>query len=417
MADNATAIVVGGGIVGLACAHYLRQTGIEVTIVEKGHIAAACSQSNCGYICPSHVAPLTEPSALGTAARSLFNRNSAFRVKPQWNLGFWNWMSQFARRCTHAQVLRAGKSLQAILDASKIEYQELAKVLSPQQTEWKDDGLLYVLQTNRGMDAFAKHDELTKQQFGVLSTRLDGDALTRLDGGFREGLAGAFHYPGDSSVRPEGLNQAWAGLLKSNGVKIIEQCEVSSLRKDSGHVVALQTNVGELSADQFVFAMGAWSKHWENALGCKIPIQPGKGYSVTIERPGNSPTLPALFPEHKVGISPYQGGLRLGSMMEFVGFDDSNPETRIKQLRDSTEPYVHCDLSGEAKATWYGWRPMTWDSLPIIGATKGLKNAFLATGHNMLGLSLATSTGRLISELMSGQKTHIDPSPYSPLRF
>ncbi len=107
----------------------------------------------------------------------------------------------------------------------------------------------------------------------------------------------------------------------------------------------------------------------------------------------------------------------LGSMMEFTGYDESIPSHRLQLLRDSARPYLMASVDGEAQETWFGWRPMTWDSLPIIGATPRLTNAFLATGHNMLGLSLAPSTGRLIAEMVTGDKTHIDAAPFSPSRF
>ena len=104
--------------------------------------------------------------------------------------------------------------------------------------------------------------------------------------------------------------------------------------------------------------------------------------------------------------------------MEFAGYDESIPASRIQQLRDSAEPYLLEPYSSDPEQeVWYGWRPMTWDSLPIIGVTPNLENAFLATGHNMLGLSLAPSTGRLLTELMLGEKPHIDPSGFRPDRF
>jgi D-amino-acid dehydrogenase len=119
-----------------------------------------------------------------------------------------------------------------------------------------------------------------------------------------------------------------------------------------------------------------------------------------------------------VGVSPFDGGYRLGSMMEFAGFDDSIPERRIEQLRNSAKPYLVAPFTeGGEQQTWYGWRPMTWDSLPIIGRTPRLANAWLATGHNMLGLSLATATGKLIAEMIQERETHIDPTAFSPNRF
>jgi D-amino-acid dehydrogenase len=123
-----------------------------------------------------------------------------------------------------------------------------------------------------------------------------------------------------------------------------------------------------------------------------------------------------LFPEHRVGVSPFETGYRLGSMMEFAGYDATIPPQRIQQLQDSAKPYLAISSPCGTLQTWYGWRPMTWDSLPIIGRVPKLQNAYLATGHNMLGLSLAAATGKLIAELIEGRVPHIDPAPFSPQR-
>ncbi|MFP6763788.1 MAG: FAD-dependent oxidoreductase [Planctomycetaceae bacterium] len=415
-AQQETAIVVGAGIVGIACAHYLSRAGFRVTVIDQGTVAGACSHGNCGYICPSHVLPLTEPGAIGMAVRSLFNPRAPFRVKPRFSPALWTWMWQFARRCTQQQVRMAGKHLQTILDASLDEYRQLI----PQQSldcEWKEDGLLYVLQTDHGMESFAKTDQLLTGEFGVTARRIEGAELPAFEPGLQPSLAGAFHYPGDTSVRPDRLNRAWADQLRREGVQFLEHCELQSVRKSAGRVTGLKTTQGDLPAGQIVFALGAWSSRWSAELGCRIPVQPGKGYSLTMPRPEACPRYPILFPEHKIGVSPFDGGFRLGSMMEFSGYDTSIPERRIQQLRDSARPYLVASVDAVAEDTWYGWRPMTWDSLPVIGPVPGLQNACLATGHNMLGLSLAPSTGKLVAELLTGNPTHIDPTPYSPERF
>ena len=411
-----TAIVVGAGIVGIACAHYLRAYGLKVTVLDKGSVGGACSHGNCGYICPSHVPPLTEPGAVRVAMKSLFNPRSPFRVKPTLNPALLNWMWQFARRCNHQTVLSSGKHLQSILDASMVEYRSLIPEQSL-QCEWKEDGLLYVFLTQRGIDSFAETDHLLGEHFGVSANRISGVELPHFDPGLKPGLAGAFHYPGDTSVRPDRLSEQWTDRLRSRGVEFTEHCPLESIQKSDGRIEGLTTARGEMEADYYVFAMGAWSTHWAEQLDCQIPIQPGKGYSVTMARPEPCPQHPILFPEHKVGVSPFDQGLRLGSMMEFAGYDTSIPRQRIDQLRNSARPYLVAPVDGEAEETWYGWRPMTWDSLPIIGATPKLGNAYLATGHNMLGLSLAPATVRLISEIITGRSPHIDPSPFRPSRF
>ena len=409
-------VVVGGGIIGIACAHYLRNVGFAVTVIDKEAVGGACSHANCGYICPSHVSPLTEPGAVGLAMKSLFDSDSPFRVKPTLNPKLLSWMWQFARRCNHQQVLDVGKHLKSILDASMREYQRLIPELEL-DCEWKNDGLLYVFQSGSAMNAFGENARVMREHFGVTYDWIDGTKLSDFDPGLRTGLAGAFHYPGDTSVRPDLMNRHWVERLRGNGVEFIENCQLDSVWTSKSQIDAISTSQGDITAGHYVFAIGAWSKHWSKKLRCELPVQPGKGYSVTMSRPRSSPRYPMLFPEHKIGVSPFENGLRLGSMMEFVGFDKTIPPRRIQQLRDSARPYLVASVDGEAQETWFGWRPMTWDSLPIIGQTGSLSNAYLATGHNMLGLSMAPSTGKLVTELMTGQLPHIDPSPFRPDRF
>ena len=411
-----TVIVVGAGIIGIACAHYLSQAGLRVTVIDKGTIAGACSHANCGYICPSHVLPLTEPGAIGVAIKSLLNPRATFRVKPRLSPALWNWMWQFARRCHHQQMLTAGKHLQSILDASIAEYRHLIPEYSL-RCEWKENGLVYVLQTEHGMRKFAETDRLLTDHFGVSARRIEGPELPSFDPALKPGLAGAFHYPGDASVRPDLLNSQWAECLRDKEVRFFEHCELQAIHKSEDRVTSLQTSQGNMEADRFIIATGAWSSSLSGDLECRIPIQPGKGYSVTMSKPEPCPRYPILFPEHKVGVSPFDGGYRLGSMMEFSGYDTSIPKHRIEQLRDSAKPYLVAPVSGTAQEAWFGWRPMTWDSLPIIGPVPRLANVLLATGHNMLGLSLAPATGRLIAEMVAGGETHIDATPFSPDRF
>jgi D-amino-acid dehydrogenase len=409
-------LIVGAGIIGIACAHYLSSAGLRVTVIDQGRVAGGCSHGNCGYICPSHVLPLTEPGAIATAIKSLFNPRAPFRVKPRLSPALWQWMWQFARRCNRRQMLTAGRHLKAILDSSLREYRRLV----PEESldcEWKESGLLYVLRTGHGMREFAGTDRLLTDEFGVTARRIEGAQLTSFDPALKPGLAGAFHYEQDVSVRPDLLNASWSGRLRSRGVSFIEQCRLEQIRKLRGNVIALATSRGEMSADRVVFATGAWSPRLSSDLECPIPVEPGKGYSVTMSRPDPCPRYPMLFPEHRVGVSPFEKGYRLGSMMEFAGYDTTIPPDRIRQLQDSATPYLAVPSPCGTLQTWYGWRPMTWDSLPIIGRVPKLQNAYLATGHNMLGLSLAAATGKLIAELIGGRVPHIDPAPYSPERF
>ena len=410
-------LVVGAGIIGIACAHYLSRAGYRVSVIDQGTVGGGCSHGNCGHICPSHVLPLTEPGAVRDALRSIFDRDAPFKVRPQWRLSMLHWLWQFARRCNRRQMLETGHHLQSILDSSMREY--LALFAEHEiDAEWKPGGLLYVLRTAAGMDAFAAQDAMLRDEYGVAAERLEADELPGFDGALRTGLAGAFHYAQDACVRPDVLTSSWSAWLRAHGVTFEENCRLTRVRTMRGRVASLDTDAGGMSADHYVFATGAWSSRLASELGCSIPLEPGKGYSVTMSCPAglNGPSHAMLFPEHRVGVTPFQNGFRLGSMMELAGFDATVPARRIRQLVESARCYLH-EPAGAVRETWSGWRPMTWDSLPIIGHVPGLDNAVLATGHHMLGMTMAPATGRLVAEVLSGGDPHIDPAPFSPQRF
>ncbi|MEM9064023.1 MAG: FAD-dependent oxidoreductase [Planctomycetota bacterium] len=416
MADKPDFLVVGGGIIGLACAHYLRALGGRVTVIDRGTIGGACSHGNCGYICPSHVLPLTEPGALAEGLRSLFDPGAAFRIRPSLSPALWYWLAQFGSRCTKKQMMRAAPALKAMLDSSIAEYRDLVRQ-GTVDGEWEDRGLLYVFRSASALDRFGEKVALIRDSLGVSATNINREELPDFDPAIRPGMAGAYHFMGDASVRPEALISSWADTLQEKGVELIEGCAFEGLDTHAGRIRAIRTDRGNMPAGSFVFALGAWSSQFASILGCAIPIQPGKGYSITMRRPDVCPIHPMLFPEEHVGVSPFRDGYRLGSMMEFAGYDEHIPERRIQQLRRAAEPYLVEPHSPDEIDRWYGWRPMTWDSLPIIGRLDELSNVILATGHNMLGISMAAATGRLVAEIAADKVPHIDPKPYSPARF
>ncbi|MRX28576.1 FAD-binding oxidoreductase [Kangiella sp. HZ709] len=408
--------IVGAGIIGLACAHYLVEEGYSVTIIDQGKIGAACSYGNCGYICPSHLLPLTEPGMVWTGIKSLFNPKSAFRIKPQLRPSFYFWLLQFARRCNHGDMIKAAKSLNQILEFSRQEYSNLFSNY-PIDAQWKETGLLYVFQTKRGLNEFRHTDRLLTDEFNHSAQFLTTEDLIEFDSSYKKDLAGAFLYKDDASVKPDAMTASWTQLLQQKGVKFIEHCRLDSINKSNGRVRLLKTSLGSINAEQFVFATGAWSRGLSKELEISLPVEPAKGYSVTIPRPEHCPSVPVLFPEHRVGLTPFDNHLRLGSMMEFSGFNTKIPKHRVKQLFNASKPYLNVSIQESYDEPWTGWRPMTWDSLPIIGRTSKLDNVLLATGHNMLGMTLAPATGKLIAQLIQGKETSIDVKPYRPTRF
>lgn len=416
MAARDSVIVVGAGHIGIACAHYLLQEGFAVTVIDQGDIGGACSQANCGFLVPSHVLPLATPDALTTGLLSVVQPHAAFRIKPQFRRALLRWMVEFASRCTHRHMLEAARILQAVLDASIAEYRFLLD--DPRlESEWQPNGMLFVFRNERGLGEFGDTDALLTRELGVTARYLSGDELATFEPALLDGLAGAYFYEDDGHLRPDRLNASWSGMLRAQGVRFIEGCALEQITKGNGEITGLVTSQGRMRADRYVFATGAWSGKWSYDLECRIPVEPGKGYSVTMTKPALMPSHAMLMPEKHIGVTPFENGYRIASMMEFAGFDDSIPPFRIRQLQDSAKPFLRKPTGPVIENTWYGWRPMTWDSLPIIGRLPYVKNALLATGHNMLGLTLAPVTGKLIADLVSERKSDLPVDALSPARF
>lgn len=416
MSGSRQVIVIGGGVIGAACAYYLCHAGWKVTIVDQGSFGKGCSHGNCGFVCPSHALPLATPGAIRMALGSLLKPNSPFTIKPRLDLRLWSWLFRFARRCNHRDMIESGHAIQALLNSSRRLYDQLLRE-EPIDCEWEPRGLLFVFRTQKAMEHYAETDRLLRETYDLGADRYDGNALLGLEPALKPGLAGGWHYRTDAHLRPDRLLASWRQVLESRGVVIRENCSVQGFIQGQGRATAVVTNRGEMKADAFVVATGAWTPLLEQHLGCRIPIQPGKGYSITMQRPEVCPTLPLIFEEDRVAVTPMRTGYRIGSMMEFAGYDTTIKPRRLEVLKRGAIHYLREPMREPIEEEWFGWRPMTPDSKPIIDRSPALNNVLLATGHNMLGLSMAPATGLLVAEMLQGATPHLDLAPYALKRF
>jgi D-amino-acid dehydrogenase len=408
-------VVVGGGVIGASCAYYLRQAGREVTLIDSAQFGRGCSHGNCGYVCPSHVLPLAGPGAVRSTLKTLFQRNSPLKVRWRLDPAMWTWFWQFARRCNERDAIAAGHAIQQLLVSSRALYDDLFQTTLT-DVEWDPAGLLFVFLTPSAMEHYARTDRLLQSEFGLGAARLEGGTLAALEPALKPNVAGAWRYATDGQLRPDKLMSAWRRVLESLGVEIRENCALRDLVIDHRLVRRLVTDRDEITADQVVIATGAWTPQLRRLLRRPLPIQPGKGYSLTMPRPTLCPRSPMIFEEHRVAISPMQSGFRVGSTMEFAGYDTSLNADRLRLLRESAALYLKEPLTRSALEEWWGWRPMTPDGLPFIGCTPAFDNVYLAAGHGMLGVSMAPATGKLVAELLSGQPSHLNPAPYAVSR-
>lgn len=415
--SNQRVLVIGGGVIGANCAYFLSRAGYDVTIVDRGEFGKGCSHGNCGFISPSHVLPLAAPGAAKNALLSMLKKNSPFHIKPRLDPSLWMWLLRFARRCNRESQMESARAIYALLHSSRELYEELAKnELSG--CEWEARGVLFVFRSREEFEHYGESAARVQEEFGLPVERIESEKVCAFEPAIKCGVAaGAWFQKADAHLRPDKMMKCWRGALDARGVKIIENCDVNRWRRENGRAVAALTSNGEISADYFVLAAGALTPMLKNELGCKIPIQPGKGYSMTMPRPARCPQRPIIFEEDRVAVTPMQSGFRLGSIMEFAGYDSSMRTQRFDLLRNTAQRYLHDPCCEQIEEQWCGWRPMTHDSRPIIGASPAMSNLFIAAGHNMLGVSMGPGTGKLVAEMIRGQSPHIDPAPYSPLRF
>ncbi len=214
-------VVIGGGVIGTACAYYLLKSGWKVTVVEKGTFGGGSSHGNCGLVCPSHVLPMAEPGMVAKGLATLFQKNSPLAIKFRMDPALWSWLVHFALRCNRRDMMEAGKGIQALLESSLELYGELIDRESL-SCEWQKKGLLFAYRSPQEMDAYAATDRLLAGSFHCPARRFDGDAVTELEPALKPGLAGGWYYEDDAHLRPETLMRSWRALLAAGGAEIRE---------------------------------------------------------------------------------------------------------------------------------------------------------------------------------------------------
>jgi len=415
--SRADVIVVGGGVVGGMCAYCLAKADRRVTVLDADAFGAACSHGNCGFVCPGHVLPLTQPGAVRESMFTALRKSSPLYIKPRLSPTLWRWLFEFARRCNRRDMLQAADALHPLLESSRTETEAVIQ-REGIDCDFEPGGLMFVYRTDEGFKEYRDTARLVEDRYGVTIEALPKEQLLEQEPALiPDSVSGAYVFPRDAHLRPDKLMARLRDTLEQLGVTIHEGVGVQSFDRRRGKIVAAESEDERYEADQFVIATGALTPMLNDQLGCRIPIQPGKGYSITMDRPSVCPSRPMIFEEEHVAVTPFKSGYRIGSTMEFSGYDDTLNPARLEALRRGAARYLKEPYTEPTLDRWCGWRPMTWDGLPIVGPSPGLTNTTLATGHNMLGLSLAAGTGKLVSELVTGQTPHVDPTPYRVDRF
>ena len=417
MSTNSNVLVVGGGAIGLCTAYYLLQQGVKATVVDMGEMGQACSLHNAGYISPSHFVPLAAPGIISQGLKWMLDPVSPFYVKPRLDFEFISWAWKFRKSCTPANVERAAPMLRDLGNTSRALLEEMVKV-GGMNFEFTPKGLLVLFRTQRGRETQLEEAELA-HKLGVGALFLEKSDVQKLAPEITIRADGGLYFPGDCHITPEKFVADLAQYLKANGVCLVTKTKVTGLKKKGDRITSALTTDGEIQADEFVIAGGSWSPSIVRPLGIRLLVQAGKGYSVTIQRPDRKPAIPMILSEARVALTPMGDTFRVAGTMEIAGLDLAITRRRVQAILDAVPRYIGgftpADFhSGEV---WAGLRPVSPDGLPFIGRFTAYPNLIAATGHAMLGITLAPVTGRIVADVVCGTKPQFEMELLNPDRF
>lgn len=413
--SHSDVLILGGGVIGMACAYYLALDGVKVRIIERDQVGAGASSGNCGLMFTSDLVPLCAPGAVSSELMRMLAGKSPLYIKPELDIHKIVWLLKFAARCQKKYLQHSMIAKEAILRYSARLYDELFSNTQI-DAEYEKRGSLMVCRTKEGMEQYAGTSDLLKP-YGFEATPYRGQALAALEPALKEDLYGAWHHPGDAHLKPQKLMTDWQYQLQQLGVIFEEDCPVDHLPGNSRNTGRIVTPKGEFTADNTIVCLGAWSPKLADRLGDHIPVLPGKGYTLTMKQPALSPKIPCYMVEPNVVATPWRKDYRLGGTMEFSGYSTALNRKRIDRIKSAAGQFLKTPVGIPLLEERSDLRPMTYDDLPIIGRVSNLDNCYIATGHGMLGITMATGTGKVMADLVQGKKPQIDIKPFSPQRF
>jgi D-amino-acid dehydrogenase len=412
-------IVIGGGIIGLSSAFYLKRSGWDVTVLDKSDFLDNCSYGNCGYICPSHFTQLATPGIVKKGLKWMWNSKSPFYVQPRLDWNLISWGLKFMRSATARNVEESAVPLRDIALISQREYVDWLK-MPDFDFSYEHKGLIEIFQTDEGGD-HAKHTCEKAHELGLTdTTMLNADELKALEPQTTINAKGAMWFKCDAHCYPDKLMANLIAYLRKTGVELVSNAEVSGFEKNGSKLSKVFAGNRSFDADEIVLATGSWSRQIASLMDLKIPLMPGRGYSVTLEDSPYNINYPSVLIEGRVALTPMNGNkIRFGGTMEITSHKTPPRMNRVQGILDAVKKYYpKFDVPlPPVEKVWYGYRPCSADGLPYLGRIKKYKNITVATGHSMLGLSLGAGTGKLVDEIVNNKSASMDIQPFSVERF
>jgi D-amino-acid dehydrogenase len=411
-------VVIGGGVVGLCAAHYLAAADLPVEVVERGTVGSGASWGNAGWVVRSHSAPVPAPGTVRFALRSLGRPDSPLYLRPSLDPAMAAWALRFWRSSRRERFLHG---YAALAELNRPTFELFAGLRDAGvETTLRTPGLVHAFLTT---EAARHHLELQRTmaptRYAIPDDVLAGDEIRGIDPALDGDVAAGYVVCGEGIVDPDRLVRALAAAVTRAGGGLHEHRCVLGFTRTNGVITAVQTSHGDLRCRAVVIAAGTWSRELLGGLGHLMPLQAGKGYSFSV-RLDCPPSHPLYMGDKQVVASPINGSVRIAGTMELSGNNRRLDWRRLVAVADASRHYLgrwydHPDeLMGVIRDPWVGGRPLLPDGLPVIDRLPGIDNAYISTGHGMLGITLAPASGAALARYVRESRR---PAVLSPFRF
>lgn len=407
-------VVVGGGVIGVCSAYFLARRGCRVTLLEADEIAGprAASFGNAGLISIGHL-PLPKPGLILRSFKWMFDRTSPLLIVPRPEPSLLWWLWGFARACSERQLEISMKAIEELSRGTMELFDHFARE-ERVNFEFRSGGYMDVFRTEEGY----RHCQMEAEflhRYGMRDEPIPGDEARRREPALLPGVAGALWHPDSGFAVPGDFVKGVAEAARRYGAEIREHAAMEEIEFRGGRAGGVRLKDGSVvEGDVVVLAAGSWTTGLAKKAGLRVPMQPAKGYHVTLAPPSDPALLPRIacsLGEAFVACTPMNGRIRLAGTLELSGLNlDIRPE-RLTMLPERAKHYVAGIEGATIESSWCGLRPCTADGLPAIGWSPRKAGVFVATGHAMMGFWTGPITGRVVSEAVLGEKTCVDLGP------
>ena len=408
------AVVVGAGIVGAATALNLQRRGFAVTLVDAQEPGEGASYGNAGVAARCAIVPVPVPGLLRKFPGMLLDPMGPLSIDFLHVARNARWFIDYLRHGRAAEVERIAAELFKLTDGAIDEHLELARETGAEPWVTARDYLyIYPERKNFEAESFAWG---IRRRHGIEYVEVDATELREMEPDLAPGFRFAIRLPQHGfALDPGKLVKGLVETLRRNG-GVFLKARTREIELGAGGARAIQTEVGRIAFDRLVIAAGAWSADLVQPLGLRVPLMSERGYHAEFRDPGIRHNHPLMVTSGKYVATPMAGRLRLAGMVEFrpmAAPPDPKLSDRLKRHARLLFPGARLDQA----ATWMGHRPSLPDSLPVIGAVPGHPDVFLAFGHQHIGLTTGPRTGRLVAQLVAGERVNMDLGAFRAERF